>query len=140
MTAKFTDDWGSALGSDKDTYVPPVSKKKPKKDSLSGLVYEFQNHMLVGAPIMSLNSQINGPAMMKVFRKLLDAGKTYEDIRAMMSQFAKDITIKPLTDGIPAWKAFAGRLDTLANKVGPQETPREYDGPKIDPRLMSNDD
>lgn len=141
MTAKFSDDWGTALGSDKDVYTPSETKKKaPKKDSLSGLVYEFQNHMILGTPIMSLNSQINGPAMMKAFRKMMDAGKSYEDIRMMMAQFSKDIKAKPVTDGTPLWRVFLGRLDTLAVKVGHSDTPYVYDeSPKIDPRLMRDD-
>lgn len=138
---KLSDDWGTALGSDKDVYTPPARKKKPaKKDSLSGLVYEFQDRMIVGMPIMSLNSQINGPAMMKAFRKILDSGRSHDDIRAMIDQFAKDIKARPVTDGTPLWKVFVGRLDTLAVKVGHLDTPYVYDDvPKIDPRLMEDD-
>lgn len=140
MTAKFSDDWGTALGSDKDVYNAPQPKKKaPRKDSLSGLVYEFQTATLVGMPVMSLNTQINGPAMMKAFRKMLDAGKSYDDIRAMMQQFSRDIKDRPISDGTPLWRAFLGRLDTLAHKVSNSESDYTYDGPKIDPRLMETD-
>ena len=141
MTSKFSDDWGTALGSDKDVFTPSQKpKKKPKGDSLSGLVYEFQNLMILGTPIMSFNSQINGPAMMKAFRKMMDAGKSFEDIRAMMEQFAKDIKAKPITDGTPLWRVFLGRLDTLALKVGHSDTSVSYDEiPKIDPRLMRDE-
>jgi hypothetical protein len=141
MVGKMSDDWGTALGSDKDVYVPPTPKKKaPKKDSLSGLVYEFQDLLILNTPIMSLNSQINGPAMMKAFRKILETGKTYDDIRAMMLQFSKDIKAKPITDGTPLWRVFLGRLDTLAVKVGHYDTPHVYDDvPKIDPRLTEDD-
>lgn len=141
MSPKFSDDWGTALGSDKDVYTPPPTKKKSaKKDSLTGLVYEFQDQMIVGTPIMSLNAQINGPAMMKGFRNILDSGKSYDDIRAMIAQFAKDIKAKPITDGTPLWRVFMGRLDTLALKVGHSDTPISYDEiPKIDPRLTKDE-
>jgi len=89
---------------------------------------------------MSLNSQINGPAMMKAFRKILDSGRSHDDIRAMIDQFAKDIKARPVTDGTPLWKVFVGRLDTLAVKVGHLDTPYVYDDvPKIDPCLMEDD-
>lgn len=140
MTAKFSDDWGTALGSDKDTYAPPESKKKkPKKDTLVGLVYDFQNGLLMDTKNL-MNAQVNGPAMMKAFRTILDTGKTFDDVRAMIAQFHKDIQDKPLTDGIPAWKAFMGRLDSLAKKISNVEPEYNYDGPKIDPRLMKDTD
>lgn len=137
---KMSDDWGTALGSDKDVYTPPASKKKPKKDTLTSLVYEFRDQLMMDTSTL-MNAQVNGPAMMKAFRTILDTGRTYDDIRAMIAQFHMDIKNKPLTDGIPAWKAFLGRLDTLANKVGHCDTPITYDEvPKIDPRLMNTDD
>jgi len=139
MTAKFSDDWGTALGSDKDAYIPPAKKKPKRKDSTASLVYEFRDQLLMDTSNL-MNSQVNGPAMMKAFRTILDSGRSYDDIRAMIAQFHKDIAIKPLTDGIPAWKAFIGRLDSLAKKVGTSEDVPTFDGPKIDPRLMSNDD
>jgi hypothetical protein len=138
MTAKFSDDWGMALGSDKDTYTTSeTKKKKPKKDTLVGLVYDFQNQLLMDTKNL-MNAQVNGPAMMKAFRKILDTGRTFDDVRAMITQFHKDIQDKPLTDGIPAWKAFIGRLDSLAKKVSNTEPDYNYDGPKIDPRLMKD--
>lgn len=139
MTAKFSDDWGTALGSDKDEYVSPeLKKKKPKKDTLVGLVYDFQNGLLMDTKNL-MNAQVNGPAMMKAFRKILDTGKNFDDVRAMITQFHNDIKDKPLTDGIPAWKAFIGRLDSLAKKTTSNvETEYNYDGPKIDPRLMKD--
>lgn len=140
MTAKFSDDWGTALGSDKDVYTPPQPKKKtPKKDSLSGLVTEFQNQLILSLPVMSFNSQINGPALMKAFRTMIDAGRSYDDIRAMMAQFAKDVKAKPITDGTPLWRVFLGRLDTLDHKVSHSENSYDYSGTKIDPRLMKDD-
>jgi hypothetical protein len=137
---KMSDDWGTALGSDKDVYQPPAPQKNTPKDTLSSLVYEFRDQLMMDTSTL-MNAQVNGPAMMKAFRKILDTGRSYDDIRAMMRQFHSDIKSKPLTDGIPAWKAFLGRLDTLAHKVGHSDTPVVYDDtPKIDPRLMNTDD
>ena len=137
--SKYQDDWGNAYGSDKDSYTPPAPKKPKRKDTTASLVYEFRDQLMMDTGNL-MNSQVNGPAMMKAFRTILDTGRTYDDIRAMIAQFNKDIQAKPLTDGIPAWKAFIGRLDTLANKVGRFETEYDYDGdPKIDPRLMRDD-
>jgi hypothetical protein len=139
MMSRQQDDWGMAFGSDKDVYTPPVKKKPKRKDSTASLVYDFRDQLMMDTSNL-MNSQVNGPAMMKAFRTILDTGRSYDDIRAMINQFHKDIAIKPLTDGIPAWKAFIGRLDSLAKKVGTTEDVPKYDGPKIDPRLMSNDD
>jgi hypothetical protein len=138
MMGKYEDDWGLAFGSDKDKYTPPAPKKQKRKDTTASLVYEFRDQLMMDTSNL-MNAQVNGPAMMKAFRKILDTGRTYDDIRAMIAQFHKDIQIKPLTDGIPAWKAFLGRLDTLANKVERSETNYVYDDdPKIDPRLMKD--
>lgn len=140
MTPKFSDDWGTALGSSKETYTPPPkSTRKPKKDSLRGLVHEFETQMLVGTPIMTLNTQINALALIKGFTKILESGKSYDDVRAMISQFAKDVKARPITDGTPLWRVFLGRLDSLAIKVGHFDKEYTYDdSPKIDPRLMEN--
>lgn len=128
------DDWGPTLGQE-DKPQPP--KPTAKKDTLTALVYEFRDRLMLDTANL-FNAQVNAPALMKAFRKLIDAGKTHEDIRQMIVQFNKDITAKPLTNGIPAWKAFLGRLDTLLTKVDKQEQDFTYDGPKIDPRLMKD--
>lgn len=135
---RYEDDWGVAFGSDKDKYVPPTPKKPKRKDTTASLVYEFRDQLMMDTATL-MNAQVNAPAMMTAFRKILDTGRTYDDIRAMIKQFHADIKAKPLTDGIPAWKAFMGRLDTLANKVGQVEPTYDYDGPKIDPRLTKDE-
>lgn len=137
MKSRFPDDWGTALGSDFDvvTNTKSQSKKPAKKDSLGNLVYEFRDQMMMDTSGL-MNAQTNGPALMKAFRKALDVGHSYDDIRLMIKQFYKDIQVKPLTDGIPAWKAFVGRMDSLAVKVKGHEVDYSYDGPKIDPRLL----
>jgi hypothetical protein len=138
MTSRHQDGWGVAFGSDKDSYKPPVPKKPKRKDTTASLVYEFRDQLMMDTSNL-MNSQVNGPAMMRAFRKILDTGRTYDDIREMIKQFNKDIQAKPLTDGIPAWKAFVGRLDSLGNKVGRIDTEYVYDeDPKIDPRLMKD--
>jgi|688.fasta_scaffold617396_1 hypothetical protein len=140
MKPRQQDDWGLTFGSDPDAPAQDTSKKKPKqKNTLASLVYEFRDQLLMDTENL-MNSQVNAPAMMKAFNTILDTGRTHDDIRAMITQFHKDINIKPLTDGIPAWKAFIGRLDSLAKKVGTVEENTPYDGPKIDPRLMSNNE
>lgn len=138
MKSRFPDDWGNPIGRDFDVVSDPTPKKQPKKsDSLTGLVYEFRDQMLMDTSGM-MNAQVNGPAMMKAFRKALDAGRSYDDIRLMIKQFYKDIAAKPLTGGIPAWQAFVGRFDTLWDTVSRQERDYSYDGPKIDPRLVKD--
>lgn len=136
MKSRFPDDWGTPLGGEKKT---PAEKKKPKEDTLAGLVLEFRNCMLMDTSML-MNAQINGPALMKAFRQILDTGKSYDDVRRMIRQFHKDIQARPLTDGTPAWRAFMGRLDSLAAKVAHSETSYVYDGPKIDPRLADKND
>lgn len=137
MMGKHEDDWGMAFGSDKDRYVPPTPKKPKKKDTTASLVYEFRDQLMMDTSTL-MNAQVNAPAMMKAFKTILDTGRTYDDIREMIKQFHADIKAKPLTDGIPAWKAFLGRLDSLATKVARPTESYDYDGPKIDPRLMNN--
>lgn len=138
MKKNYDDDWGVAFGSDREKYIPAKKAPPKRKDTTASLVYEFRDQLLMDTSNL-MNSQVNGPAMMKAFRKILDTGRTYDDIRAMIAQFNKDIQDKPLTDGIPAWKAFVSRLDTLAHKVARQETEYIYDdAPKIDPRLTKD--
>lgn len=131
---RYEDDWGPALGQEEKESQPATKKAPKKKDSIAGLVYEFRDRLLLN-PAMFMNAQVNAPALAKAFRKILDTGRTYDDIRQMIAQFSADITAKPLSDGIPAWRAFISRLDSLALKVKTSETTYTYDGPKIDPRL-----
>ena len=129
------EDWAPALGADSDKAPDPKRETRTrKKDTLGNLVRDFHDMALLSCP-MSLNSQTNGPALSKSFRKLLDTGHTYDEIRRMIKQFGRDIATKPLTDGIPAWVAFVGRLDSLSAKVKNAGPSYNYDGPKIDPRL-----
>lgn len=134
---KSHDEWGPALGADEPTEPEPRQRKK--KNTLSSLVSEFSDRLLVN-PATLYNAQTNAPAMMKAFRQLLDSGKTHDDIRQMIKQFHKDIVAKPLTDGIPAWRAFLGRLDSLALKVTHSEPSYDYDEQKVDPRLVNDND
>jgi hypothetical protein len=139
MTARQQDDWGPAIGSDPDVVSSnTTSKKKPaKKDTLVSLVYDFRDQLMMDTSNL-MNAQINAQALATAFRKVLDTGKSFDDVRFMIKQFHKDIQDKPLTDGIPAWKAFIGRLDSLAHKVLNTEPEYNYDGAKIDPRLMKD--
>lgn len=132
MKSRFPDDWGTPLGADEPQ--PQVPKKSPKKDSLNGLVFEFRDQMLMDTSNL-MNSQTNALALIKAFRKALDSGLTYDNIREMIRLFHRELQGRPLSDGVPAWKAFIGRMDQLAKKVGTTEPSITYDVPKIDPRL-----
>lgn len=132
---KHDDDWGPTLGQEKNDTDTSAQKRPTKKDSLTALVYEFRDRLMLDTSNL-FNSQVNAPALMKAFRRLLDAGKSHEDIRKMILQFNKDIAANPLTNGVPAWQAFIGRLDSLLVKIDNNEEVFKYDGPKIDPRLM----
>lgn len=131
------DDWGPTLGQEKRDNDVMTSKRPAKKDSLTALVYEFRDRLMMDTSNL-FNAQVNAPALMKGFRKLIDAGRSHEDIRKMIAQFNKDISVNPLTNGIPAWQAFLGRLDSLLIKIDNNEQTFTYDGPKIDPRLMKD--
>jgi hypothetical protein len=131
------DDWGPALGG--ETPDPSESSPAPKKGTLGFLVREFHDRVTMSLP-MSLNSQVNGPALSKAFRTLLDTGRSHEHIQSMIKQFVDDISRKPLTNGIPAWRAFLSRLDSLDEKVNNANPSYDYDGFKIDPRLNGNSD
>ena len=139
MKSRFEDEWGTPLGADKNEAHEATPKKRPKKDTLSGLVKDFHDRLMLDTSNL-MNAQVNAPALMKAFRKVLDTGRTHEDARQMIIQFHKDIAIKPLTGGIPAWQAFISRLDSLALKTQTHEVEYDYNGPKIDPRLMKDTD
>lgn len=132
---KHDDDWGPALGQEEKSNDTSAKKPPSKKDSLTSLVYEFRDRLMLDTANL-FNAQVNAPALMKAFRRLLEAGRSYDDIRRMIVQFNKDIAANPLKDGIPAWQAFLGRLDSLLTKIDNKEEEFTYDGPKIDPRLM----
>lgn len=132
------EEWGTALGS--DPYKPKEPPTTTKRNSVAGLVRDFHDSVLMVSP-MKLNAQSNGPALSKAFSKMLAEGLSYDHIRQMISQFRRDITNKPLSDGIPAWRAFLSRLDSLSAKVQNTHPSYNYEGPKVDPRLNveSND-
>lgn len=126
------DDWGPTLGADDS---PPPTKKKPKSESLSGLVYYFRDSLPIES-MARLSSPVNGPAMMKAFKKLLGEGFTHADIRGMIDDFSSRLKVKPLRPEVLPWRAFLGDLDTLATaqkSVNPTET---YGKWGLDSRLM----
>ena len=120
---RFPDDWGTPLGADPDRREEPA-KKKPRKDTLSGLVYYFRD----GLPIEAMNrigSPVNGPAMIKGFKKLQEQGFTPDDIRGMIDTFVSKLRTKPLRPDVLAWRAFLADLDSLAQSqrsLNPTET------------------
>lgn len=138
MKKQQHDDWGTALGSDPDSpQVTPSPKKKPRQDSLTGLVYHFSNAM----PIESMNrigAPVNGPALMKGFKKLIEAGFTHDDIRGMIDTFASRLRAKPLKPELLAWRVFLGDLDSLAQSFRASNPNEDYGKWGLDPRLMED--
>ena len=135
--SRFPDDWGTPLGGDPEapsTQVTPPKKKTPK-DSLSGLVYYFSNAMPVEA-MNRIGSPVNGPALMKGFKKLTEAGFTHGDIRGMIDTFASRLRTKPLKPELLPWRVFLGDLDSLAQSFRTSNPNEDYGKWGIDPRLM----
>jgi hypothetical protein len=132
---RFPDDWGSALG--EDGPKPPAPKKKPKQESLTGLVYHFSNSL----PVESMNrlsSPVNGPAMMKAFKKLLAEGFTHGEIRGMIDDFSSRLKAKPLKPEVLPWRAFLGDLDSLASAQRTANPQEDYGTWGVDSRLLED--
>lgn len=128
------DDWGPTLGADPEKSPEElISQKKPRKETLSSLIYYF-NDMLPRDAWGKLNSPVNPKAMMVGLKKLQDAGRSLSDIRSMMDSFMVDISRKPLPTGIAPWRGFLANLDRLSNQVQSVET-STYDDLEVDRRL-----
>jgi hypothetical protein len=132
MRRQQPDDWGTAIGSDPDK-VSDTPKKKPRQDSLTGLINYFRD-LLPRDAWGSLNSPVNAPAMMNGLKKLQSAGHTPEDIRGMMQVFVVGMSRKPLPVGVAPWRAFLANLDSLSNQVTSTEN-TSYDDLEDDRRL-----
>lgn len=134
---RFPDDWGTPLGGDPDKPTP-TPKKKPKGDTLGGLVYYFSDALPVEA-MSRIGSPVNALALVKGFKKLTDNGFTHDDIRGMIDTFASQLRAKPLKPDVLAWRAFLANLDSLAQgyrRVNPAET---YGKWGTDSRLMEEE-
>lgn len=134
---RFPDDWGTPLGADPDRREEPP-KKKTSKDSLTGLVYYFKDSLPLEA-MTRIGSPVNGPAMMKGFKKLSAEGFTHDDIRGMIDTFISKLRTKPLRPDVLAWRAFLFDLDSLAQSqrsLNPTET---YGSWGTDSRLLEDE-
>ena len=133
MRRQPSDDWGTALGSDPDKSTQTTKRKPAKKESLSSLIYYF-NDMLPRDVWGKLNSPVNPKAMMVGLQKLQDAGHSILDIRSMMDVFLMEISHKPLPVGVAPWRGFLANLDRLSNHV-PSAEISTYDDLTVDRRL-----
>lgn len=129
-----SDDWGTPLGGD-----PAESLKTPtsKKTSMTSLVYYFKDSLPLDA-MSRIGSPVNGPALMKGFKKLIESGFTPDDIRGMIDIFIVKIKTKPLSPSIVPWRAFLADLDSLSvsyRQMNPQE---DYGKWGIDSRLLED--
>lgn len=138
MKKQQHDDWGTPLGGDPDSQKEKTTpNKKPAKDSLTGLVYYFSNAMPVEA-MTRIGAPVNGPALMKGFKKLVEAGFTHSDIRGMIDTFASKLRAKPLKPELLAWRVFLGDLDSLAQSFRTSNPNEDYGKWGLDPRLMED--
>lgn len=128
------DEWDvRVLGADGEREPKTV---KGKSESLMGLVQHFRD---TTAGIMSLNSPTNGPALIKIFKGLKQKGVTHQQITQMIDLFALDIRKTPLPSDIPAWRGFAGRLDSLHKRIGESSTTYDYSEYSVDARLLKRE-
>lgn len=109
------DDWDEleTLGEDNN------QKESPKKTSggrLNRLVQYFRTEVEMMTP-MSIQSQVNGKALSKHFKEMLDThGLSEYDIKRMITVFAGELEGTGTSD-VPAWKAFLANRQALLNKV-----------------------
>lgn len=131
---KQSDDWGTGLGEDPDRQKP--APKQMRQDSRGSLLYFFRDS-LPAETTLRITAPVNGPAMMKGFKKLTDRGFTNDQIREMILDFVKEITRRPLPIEVAPWRAFLANLDKYAkqqrtsNDIQPTAT-------SIDPRLIGD--
>lgn len=125
------DDWGPSFGDDPE---PVVSTPETFKDTTGSLLSYFKDRL----PTDSwgrLNSPINGPALIKGFRKLKGNGYTGDQIRGMIDIFIADIVRKPLPQDVAPWRGFLANLDSLAGRLVATATTESYDDVTTDRRL-----
>jgi hypothetical protein len=114
---KLTDDWGKPIGADEERLPDsPVPLRKPRRDSLTGLVYFFRDSLPQQSKF-ALNAPVNGPALTKGFKKLIAQGYTHEQIREMIRLYVSDLVRKPLPEGITPWRGFLANLDGLSSRI-----------------------
>ena len=123
------DGWGVPLGADGKVEVAP-SKKPNMRDMVS-----YMRDRTTTAN-MSINAPVNGPAMMKIFKDMMDKGVTPEQIYRMIDMFAEDIRQTPLGRHEIPWKVFAGRRTNLLKRVDHGVVKGDASEYTFDPRLL----
>lgn len=139
MKKNSPDDWGTPLGGDTDQSQETPREKKTRRNSATSLVYYFSTAMPMEA-MNRIGSPVNGPALMKGFKKLLEKDFTHDEIRGMIDTFASRLRTKPLKPEVLPWRAFLADLDKLAEgqrNINPNES---YGSWGIDTRLEETDD
>lgn len=132
---KPTDEWGPALGEDPDKPTAPQEKRRPKDpNSRAALVNHFNASIPVNMDRIGPN--VNGPAMMQLFKKLDDKGFTAENIRGMINAFVVNITRRPLPTHVAPWRAFISDIDKYAEQIKRAPTTEENHEVEIDHRLL----
>lgn len=134
---KEVDDWGKPLGGDDSAPASPVPYKKPRRDSLTGLVYYFRDTIQPPSKLVA-NSPINGPALTKAFKKLLAQNYTHEQIREMIRVYASDLARKPLREGVQPWRGFLANLSELAVRTTRKVGHGNYDDVITDRRIPTS--
>lgn len=106
------DEW-ETLGED-------TVKKKPAPPSgrLSRLVDFFSSEVEIKNP-MAIQSQVNGKALSKHFKEMMDThGVTEQQIKKMVTLFSLDIRSgKKKIKDMPAWRAFLADRQALLRRV-----------------------
>jgi len=101
------------LGEDPDKSEPTT---RGSGGRLARLVQYFRSEVEMLTP-MSIQSQVNGKALSKHFKDMMEThGVSESDIKRMITVFARDLGTTGNSD-VPAWKAFLANRQALLNKV-----------------------
>lgn len=101
------------LGEDPDKSEPTT---RGSGGRLARLVQYFRSEVEMLTP-MSIQSQVNGKALSKHFKDMMEThGVSESDIKRMITVFARDLESTGNSD-VPAWKAFLANRQALLNKV-----------------------
>jgi hypothetical protein len=106
------DEW-ETIGEDivKDKPAPPSGR-------ISRLVEFFSSEVEISNP-MAIQSQVNGRALSKHFKEMMDThGVTEQQIKKMVTLFSLDIRSgKNKIKDMPAWRAFLADRQSLLRRV-----------------------
>lgn len=124
------DDWGPTHGADPEPVERPATVRK-------GTIPRLVNYFADNLPRDAwgrLNTPVNVGALSTGLRKLIDAGHTEAQIRAMMEVFIADIQRTPLPQHVAPWRGFLANLDALASRATTPTT-ESYDDLQTDRRI-----